>query len=694
MSFRTIHPAHASGSGSSSPSSSKHPAPFGSGRPEERKGGGGAPPRRTRITPKDVTANACIQCKKARTKCDGKQPCFRCYQRNEGATCEYRVHVKMAKEEMLERFDQLAEQYRWAHQIMKALISDNHAPDIVERLKRGEDYRSVARSFQDTQLVPLQRPPSSRDSTGTIVAAAVASGASLKEMMDYEVESLPDPAFSTDVHPDEVVWTRTTTDGDLVSHLLELYFTWVHPIHMVLSEPHFRTSFESHDGVYCSPALVNVICAMACHLLDPTSAAATEDDATDVEAIVDDGLGDRFMDEGRSLIKPEDHNKLTTIQAFAIMFLCDAAGGKALKASSYIRFASSSLDNESIHQSVHRDAWHITMWGVHSLNVAWSEFTYECSESSHLAAANVLDGVRLDREDSKWRLYRHVDDIHNPPQPSLALLAANESARFLQIVQDTNALFYDTRATVVTARDVLIQYKRYLAWRDELPEAIAQLDMADVPLPHLVFLHVHFHTAMVSLLRPLVGLDQFARHSQINPEILALHHAQEGLHLLEQYRALYTCRHQPHLQVLCLLHLCDFLVRFGPPQQAREAATFCLESLKESRVGLSVCGPLQELFRRTLVECGVPLPMDIADLMAPLTDFCLDDVMDSCTRLSYTAPVEQVRRRLSPSIADDWDKEAVRLNATSSPGSSTSSTSWRRDADNEKLMKIRSILNQ
>ena len=202
---------------------------------------------------------------------------------------------------------------------------------------------------------------------------------------------------------------------------------------------------------------------------------------------------------------------------------------------------------------------------------------------------------------------------------------------------------------------------------------------------------MHYHTALVNLFRPLVGLEQFHQSGPVSPESISLQSATEGLHLLEQYRMVYTCRYQSQLQILCLVHLCDFLVRFGSPKQAQDASTFCLHSLKESRTGFAVCGPLQELFRRTLVECGVPMPPDLTDLMSPVTDFCLDDIMDACTRLSYMQPVDMVRRRLQPSVAHDWEKETMKMNA-SSPSSSNSS-GWRRD-ENEKLMQIRSILNR
>ena len=397
----------------------------------------------------------------------------------------------MAKEEILERFNLLAEQYRWAHRIMKALISDNHAPGIVERLKRGEDYGSVARSFVDTPLANLEPAPSSRDQPDP-------GGG---DSMDYEVEGMAESVSKAHFLQDEFAWTRVTPDLDLVNHLLELYFTWVHPIHMVLSEPHFKISYASHDGVYCSAALVNVICAMACHLFEPPP-----DDEIDYDTVGYDGLGDRFMDEGRSLVKPEDHNKLTTIQTFAIMFLADAGSGKALKASSYIRFASTTLVDSAVQHNVHRDAWQITVWGVHSLNVcvahiidpfthdqadgrsAWAEFTYDLSHSPQLLNANVLDGVRLDREDGQWRPYRQMEDVKLPAQPNFSLLTTFESAKFLQIVQDINTLFYDIQTNQISARDVVMQHRKLVLWKDELPEIIGKLDLNERQLPHVLFL--------------------------------------------------------------------------------------------------------------------------------------------------------------------------------------------------------------
>lgn len=656
-------------------------------------GGHGRGHRRTRNTPRDVTANACTQCKKARTKCDGKQPCHRCSQRGEGATCEYRVHVKMAKEEIVQKFTQLAEQYRWAHQIMKALISNNHAPNIVARLKKGEDYGSVARSFRNEDLAEIDKP-SPTQSVASLKGEPDRSQQPLSpNAMDYEIDQMAETVGEYRVSrtntettgTDNVFrWTNATADHDLVNHLLELYFTWVHPVHMVLSEPHFKTSFVNRETTYCSCALVNAMCAMACHFLDTSTKEGLEA-AGDYPGT----LGEKFMAEGRAVIRPEDHNRLTTVQAFAIMFLVDTGTGKALKGASYIRFASSILIHLSLQGEIHRDALQITLWGVSSLNLAWTEFTYQCSELPRLPNPTVFDGVRMDREDGRWRKYREPSDLDTPTQPSLALLTAFHMAEFMNILHDTIKMYYADGDADVSARDILRQYWRYLSWKDELPSELSAPGDDGPSLPHTYFLHIHYHAAVVQLFQPLIGIDHIPRGSEMDPEINALRHAEEGLALFARYRDVYGDRYQTLVQMLCVMHLADCVVRYGPPDQAQEAARLCLGSLKEALACFAVCGPLRAMFCRTLVDCGLLLPRNVADLMSSTSDYCLDEFMESCTRLSYTQPIEQVRRRIVPSIEEDWYREWQRGCATSPSGGSLSSAA----RNDDKLMRIQSILN-
>lgn len=108
--------------------------------------------------------------------------------------------------------------------------------------------------------------------------------------------------------------------------------------------------------------------------------------------------------------------------------------------------------------------------------------------------------------------------------------------------------------------------------------------------------------------------------------------------------------------------------------------------MQRTRIGFAICGPLQELFRRTAVECNVELPGNIASMMEPIQDFGLDDILDACTRLSYTQPLDQVLPHIDPAIAVDWPYQWQRL-IFASGGEA------RRPMIGERSMNISTLLN-
>lgn len=119
---------------------------------------------------------------------------------------------------------------------------------------------------------------------------------------------------------------------------------------------------------------------------------------------------------------------------------------------------------------------------------------------------------------------------------------------------------------------------------------------------------------------------------------------------------------------------------------------FCLEALKESadgRGGFAVCGPLQEMLRRCAVECGTPMPGNLGDLMVP-GDYGPDRLLDACTRLSYTQPMDQIVSNIDEEVAqtfaEEWRKFVEGLGDNESESSEKSV--------GEKSMKIGSLLNE
>jgi hypothetical protein len=222
--------------------------------------------------------------------------------------CVYEIHVKHAKEELVKQIKEFETRELLIQPILRALSTDQYIPEILRRLKNGDTYESIVEWLGPSEGVDVTSPASSQHSA--------------LEHSDQEMD-----ATASTFH-----WTAVTSDSRVLDHLFQLYFAWVHPVHTLFSEGHFVDSFRTNSPHYCSPVLVNAMCALACHL------------HTNAEPDESEQLGKRFSDAVRADIDPHD-GALTTIQAFAVMFLVDCARGSGLRAASYLKVATSLLSN-------------------------------------------------------------------------------------------------------------------------------------------------------------------------------------------------------------------------------------------------------------------------------------------------------------------------------------------------------------
>jgi len=221
-------------------------------------------------------------------------------------------------------------------QIIQALSSDGKVPEIIERLKNDETYEAIVEWLGRSPVV--EETVSPRESQHSTFEAS-----------DHEMDGSISTAFR---------WTSVTLDVAAFHHLFQLYFAWVHPVHTLFSEGHFVESYQHQSANYCSPLLVNAICALACHLH-----SAADTDEVDYEH-----LGTDFSDAVKAELDPDD-TSITSIQAFAVMFLVECSHANGLRAASYLRIATDNisrvplLDDEGF-----KEAWGNTVRGLDNLN--------------------------------------------------------------------------------------------------------------------------------------------------------------------------------------------------------------------------------------------------------------------------------------------------------------------------------------
>jgi hypothetical protein len=136
-----------------------------------------------------------------------------------------------------------------------------------------------------------------------------------------------------------------------------------------------------------------------------------------------------------------------------------------------------------------------------------------------------------------------------------------------------------------------------------------------------------------------------------------IYHARKCYEALRAYKELYTCRFQPSLQTFCLLTACDILIRYSPKcPDSTGVVECCLEYLKETADGASgfaLCGPLQEMFRRSAVECGVKMPDNLEELMGQRT-YGPESMVDATLSLTYKQPVMSLVSGLESKLGGDF----------------------------------------
>lgn len=674
MSFRKIRPSSfgessASTSNPTSESTGSDPRRIRSEKEIDHSSNTTASSKRRRV-PESVTRNACVNCKKARAKCDAKQPCKRCASRLEASECIYEVHVKHAKEELVKQIKDLRSKDHLTEQILQAISSDEKVPEIIKRLKVGDTYESIVEWLVQNPVGGLetlsQKESSPRHST--------------IEVSDHEMSG---------VNP-EARWTSVISDTAVLDHLFQLYFAWVHPVHTLFSEGHFVDSYKRQSDGYCSSVLVNSICAMACHL-------HSGNDSEDFGQ-----LSTEFSDAVRANIDASD-TKITTIQALAVMFLVDCARANVLRASSYLKLAIEGLpsviyvESEDFHES-----WKNTIRGVRNLNVEWSQMTFQVPAIIEFTLPETYHGTNGEHDDANWYFYRYAGE-QCAAWPSLLTTTNREKSKLIAIISDVATMMYSKHGPAVPANYVLRQYARFLAWRDKLPGIIGNVeDNNSQALPHVLSLLILYSNSVVQLLRPLLELDGFPT---LLLEEVVWKHAQQGLSFLnEHYRTQYTCRYQPVLQMFGILHLVDVIARFfpggaeGSGKDGPEAIQFGLEALFESRSGCSIPSPLQEMLRRTAQECFIRLPPNTSELIiSPLKNnsYYMDDMIDACTRPSYVQPISEINSRFTQSFSTEWATQAPSLGfrepTTSNRRLRKPPSAEERGAQN--LMQIRNLLN-
>ena len=211
----------------------------------------------------------------------------------------------------------------------------------------------------------------------------------------------------------------------------------------------------------------------------------------------------------------------------------------------------------------------------------------------------------------------------------------------------------------------------------------------------MMCISIQYNTALIHLLQPLLHLhsDSVQRESLTLIRSLLVHHARAGLQLLAQYRNTYTSSYISPLQLLCLLHICDVLIRYDDSGESTSRIIhFCFTSLQDAKNSYAIAGPFQKMFRDALAEYNQPVPDELERMIGASAALTPEALLESCTRVTFKQPMFE----FLPNMYEDAGEGFARIwrqdyeqGGPSGGGRRTSFAS----SGNKNRMDIRALLN-
>lgn len=219
--------------------------------------GSGLGPHRSGVAAKrKPVSTACDSCRKTKARCDGAQPtCSRCHARS--IICVYQAdESRLVRIERLKgERDAMAQENTQLWQLFRMLrdLPRSEADEVLTRLRSGNEPTELLRLARGMAL-PLPPGP-------TLVPQLDAQSSTRLQAID--MRALANSALRVSARP----WTMVAGDG-AVSDLISSFFKWDDTFFFPFID---REAFiedmrgnEPDTAKFCSPLLVNAICASRC----------------------------------------------------------------------------------------------------------------------------------------------------------------------------------------------------------------------------------------------------------------------------------------------------------------------------------------------------------------------------------------------------------------------------------------------
>jgi hypothetical protein len=296
-----------------------------------------------------------------------------------------------------------------------------------------------------------------------------------------------------DYQPEDPIasWTTVTTDSNLISHLMNMYFTWHWEYFTCVPKSLFYRDFlkgcppSGHGRKYCTPLLVNAMLALGCHFTArPGARLDPEDSAT---------AGEHFFKEAKRLILENDEHErpaIPTVQALALMSVREAGCGREAKGWVYsgmsFRMACDlglNLDAGGLaaaggapKDDLEEDARRITFWGCFLFDKCWSNYLGRMPQLPQSIVTIPKFEVFPTEDAETWSAYTDSGFNQSHAQASRTRAVALQISTLCEISGDLMRNFYNPididkhKGKQAELKKLSDMHQRLEGWRRDLPK--------------------------------------------------------------------------------------------------------------------------------------------------------------------------------------------------------------------------------
>ncbi|EGX94723.1 nitrogen assimilation transcription factor nirA [Cordyceps militaris CM01] len=557
-------------------------------------------------------STACVACRRRKSKCDGAVPSCAACASVYGTECIYDPNSDHRRKGVYrEKTDGMKADDVTLKILIEAILnaSEDDIDDVVRRIRHCDSLDNLAQQIlqdgpslggssaehsSDEQWVA--QVDGERDLAGKMGELRIENGAIRFIGGTSHLIYLGGTSPGHDSEPNAesylpsmnpiTSWTDVTGHVSLITHLLNMYFTYHYPYFTTLSRKLFWRDFSKGRGAvgqsssHCSSLLVNAMLALGCHFSDLAGACSTLGDTRT--------KGDHFFAEAKRLIMEEDEferPRLVTVQALALMSVREA--GCAREATGWVYSGMSfrmaqdiglnldiSYSDRNFMTDEEIDARRITFWGCFNVDKCWSNYLGRLPQLPKSTFTVAKFDVFPDEDASPWIPLTDKGFDESSKQPSRTRAVALQLSSLCEISSDLLLFFYHPnhihRSTGKTAelKKLSELHKRLEEWRKNLPK---EFEPGDGQLPNVILMQPFLKYSPSSSPLP----------SHISPRRICTSNAGAISKLMRLYKKNWNLRQICNIAVYMTHSACTIHLLNLPEKTAKRDLTHGVKHLEE-----------------------------------------------------------------------------------------------------------------